>query len=516
MSKDRSKVLRLPPTFALVLPVLRQIGVSRIVEQQCPIRRDALMTHGEVVEAMLMHILQDSQRLPLYKMHKWAGKHNLNLLYGIAAKSFSDDRLGDTLDALWPHTEDLYAKIITALLMRYGLQVKILLWDLTHITFEGEHKLCDMIQPGFGHGVVHEKQMKLSAHVDAQTGLPIMYEPLAGATNQTPLAADYLEELQALLEREDLLVISDKAGICWDNIAAYYRANAFFVSTMQTTPDELAVVHQPDLADFAPLAYRSANRPDDYYLYWSTKLSLKRQKRRQPLQANGLVIFSSQLQRTESERRDQDIRRALAELKKVQQEYLNKTCYARREAALKHIENKIKGQAKGIVLFELSGDDKQMSLRYRLDRRALREARKYDGRYLLVHNLEASPDAVFALYKRLYLVEHTFRNLNGLRVHPLWLHNPERIEALIFLWMLALAIFTLLGILAQRAELDNQPHYHKLTPREMLQRFDLVLIEVARRQGPRPRYQLIFDDEQLAILAALGLDQPHRMLNAGS
>ncbi|MEN6401181.1 MAG: DUF4277 domain-containing protein, partial [Armatimonadia bacterium] len=57
----------LPPTAALILPLLRQLGVARTVDGYCPIRSHAELTHGQVVEALLLHILQDNRRLPLYK-----------------------------------------------------------------------------------------------------------------------------------------------------------------------------------------------------------------------------------------------------------------------------------------------------------------------------------------------------------------------------------------------------------------------------------------------------------------
>jgi len=508
-----ARSLRLPPTFALVLPLMRKVGLARIIDEHCPIRSHADMTHGQVVEALLLHILQDDRRLPLYKLQEWAEKHQLHCLYGCAAQAFNDDRIARTLDALAPSAHDVHMQIVTSLLMAYHIDVRAVLWDVTHVTFAGAYDQSALIQAGYGHGVLHEKQIKLSLHVDSETGLPLNYKELPGAANQTPLAEGFLHELQQRLGRTDLIVVSDRAGVSYENIVAYRRAQARFVAPLQATPAEAALLAQAPAEAFAPLSYQSPNQPQERYSYVALTLPFKRQKHGQPLQVAALAIHSTQKQQADKAKRDQLLQRTLAELAKVSG-YLNKARYAHREYAEAQLAKKIPPSLQPVVRWQLAGADKQLSLQYEVAEAALAQLAQADGRYLLVHNLEGSADEIFALYKRQYLVEARFRNFNSdLRMHPMWLHKQPRIEALLLIWILALTIFVLLGVLAERAELMNPWCDKKLTARAMIELFDYaVLIEISVADHP-PEYQLQLDDRQQQILAALGIHDPQKLLS---
>ena len=94
--------LRLPPNLGIVLPICRELHIARIVDELCPMKWHEHLTHGQVVEALILHILQSEHRLPLYKLEEWALNHNVGLLYQCPSSAFNDDRVGDALDALVP------------------------------------------------------------------------------------------------------------------------------------------------------------------------------------------------------------------------------------------------------------------------------------------------------------------------------------------------------------------------------------------------------------------------------
>lgn len=503
----------LPPTAALILPLLRQLGIARTVDGYCPIRSHAELTHGQVVEALLLHILQDNRRLPLYKFENWARRHELQLLYHCAPGAFNDDRIARTLDALAPQVLAVQARVVSEILRQYKLPVRAVHWDLTHVSFSGAYEQSELIEAGYGHGVLHEKQFKLSLHVDSESGLPLAYKALPGATNQTPLAPDFLGQLQKQLGQSDLIVIADRAGLSYDNIVAYERSGARFIAPLQATPAEAAAMAAPPLEAFQPLQYRSQSKPQEAFRYYATTLSLKRQMRREPLAVQALIIYSTQKERADREKRQKALARTLGELEKVTG-YLNKTQYAHRQYAAEKIAKKIPAGLGGIVRWELLGEDKQLSLRYEVDEQALAEAGKSDGRYLLLHNLDdCAPDEIFSLFKRQYVIEGRFRNFNSdLRVNPFWLHKDHRIEALLLVFMLALTVYTLLEILSERAGLASE-WYHKLTARAMIELFDYTpLLELTLIDQP-PRYKLELTEQQREIIQALGLPDPDRLLS---
>jgi transposase len=507
------KVWQLPPTAGLILPLLRQLGIARTVDRHCPIRPQAELTHGQVVEAMLLHILQDNRRLPLYKFDHWARRYHLELLYDCDPGAFNDDRLARALDALAPAVAGVQAQVVTDILRRYKLPVRAVHWDLTHVSFTGAYEDSALIEAGYGHSTLHQKQIKLSLHVDSDSGLPLSYKALPGATNQTPLAPGFLGQLQRQLGRSDLIVIADRAGLSYDNIVCYERSGARFIAPLQATPAEAAAIAAPPLEAFEPLSYRSQSKPHETFSYHAMTLSLTRQKQSQTLPVQALIIHSSQKQRDDQERRDKALARTLEELEKVRG-YLNKAQYARRAYAEEKLAKKIPPALKDVVRWQLSGPDKQLSLQYEVAPQALAEAARSDGRYLLLHNLgDSSPDEIFALFKRQYVIESRFRNFKSdLRVNPFWLHKDHRIEALLLVFVLALMLYSLLDLLSERAGLESQ-WYHKLTARAMLEVFDYTTLQELRLIDHPPRYKLELSEQQREIIEALGLPEPERLLN---
>ena len=92
---------------------------------------------------------------------------------------------------------------------------------------------------------------------------------------------------------------------------------------------------------------------------------------------------------------------------------------------------------------------KGVDVHWRLHRAQLREEAQFDGLYCLLTNLSATAaplHAVFRHYKAQSLVEGRFRAVKHppLQVRPLGLHQPQRIESLVFVVMVALFLFALI------------------------------------------------------------------------
>ena len=104
----------------------------------------------------------------------------------------------------------------------------------------------------------------------------------------------------------------------------------------------------------------------------------------------------------------------------------------------------------------LSGEQGEgFDLRWTLDRNQLRVDQTFDGAYCLLTNLkeaEASLQDVFSAYKGQSKVEGRFRAIKQppIQVRPIWLHQPRRIESLIFVVMVALYLFALIEREARR------------------------------------------------------------------
>jgi transposase len=90
--------------------------------------------------------------------------------------------------------------------------------------------------------------------------------------------------------------------------------------------------------------------------------------------------------------------------------------------------------------------DGSVDLRWWIDREALQQAMRSDGRYLLVTNDRTlTPERMLQLYRTKDGLEKRLEvSKQDLRVRPIYVHSDERIEALLLINMLALLVYSLL------------------------------------------------------------------------
>jgi transposase len=120
-----------------------------------------------------------------------------------------------------------------------------------------------------------------------------------------------------------------------------------------------------------------------------------------------------------------------------------------------------------------------------IDREAFRQTEQLDGLYVMGTTLplnEASLDKVFTLYKQQYHSEQANRHLKGpVRVRPIFLQNPKRIEALLFVIFLALLAYMLMERV-YRADI-KEPREKKRTTRQILSLFWNYCITICEGKG---------------------------------
>jgi transposase len=506
------RVWRLAPACALSLPISRWIGVREIVDRFCPMSHAKHLTHGSVAEFLILHLLQSATREPLYQMQEWAEQFAVERIYGCPASAFNDDRIGRALDAISESIPDIETAVVTQALSHFAVDVRAIHWDLTHVTFSGAYEEIEAITGGYGGGRLHEHQLKVSLHATSDGGLPVRHQVLAGGAHQAPFAPAMLADLQRRLQRTDLIVVSDRAGISYDNLVAYRRAGAHALGPLQATPAEQEMLAAVPLEAFTELSYRAPSAPDERYRYHETVLPIERQKRTAPLEVRALFVHSSRLALEDAATREAQLDKALARLAKIKS-HLNKRRYAKYEYAREQVYKAVPASLRETLRATLTGDDGRLDLTWSVDQTALAEAAKADGRYILIADVEdLSPDDIFALFKRQNIIEQRFRNFKtDLSVHPLWLHKEERIRALLLIVILALLVYTLIELCSHRARLSTT-YYHKMTARELIRRFPAIdLIEV-RIRGQPTHWKLQLSRQQAELLGKLRFPSPDNYL----
>lgn len=471
------------------------------------------VTHGEVLEFLLVHLLQHPGREPLYQLEAWAAEHSVEHLWNCPPEAFNDDRVGRALEELAAVAQPLYETVVQAVLQRYRLDPGWLHWDHSFVAFTDARRQTPLVRPGYGNGQVHQRQVRFGLHVTSDCGVPVHYELLPGNAQQQPQARPLLKQLQSKLNSQRLGIITDRGGIGYDILDEYLQSGTHFVSPLQWTAVERELAAQVPLADFCESDYRSRRKQHDAYFVYPLTLQLRRQKHPQPLQIPALLVHSMGKQATDEKLRQGKLARTVEKLNQVAGQ-LNRSRFFHADYVRRVLDKKIPPALQGLVNYELSGPDGALQLRVFVDPVAVAEAAQLDGRYLLVHHLPPGHelDAPLKLHKRQYLVEHCFRNLRSdLAINPVWLHHDARIAGLMLVYVIALTLLSLLGLKSRRAGLATE-YYEHMTAMAMLRRFAHLQASLIAARGQPQRVSISLTPDQAEIIAALELPHPDTLL----
>src|SRR6266702_187374 len=133
-------VVRLLEKRLGALPVVAEFGrrlrIAEIVDELCPVRPVAWISHGEVIEALVANRL--TAPAPLVRVQEWAAAMAVDEAYGIAPELLNDDRIARALDAVAPYLDEIAGGVGAAAITEFGVDVARLHWDMTSISVRHE------------------------------------------------------------------------------------------------------------------------------------------------------------------------------------------------------------------------------------------------------------------------------------------------------------------------------------------------------------------------------------------
>jgi transposase len=460
----------------LIVPIVERLNLREVVNRRCHAQESttADLDLGRVAEVVVLNRLLAPR--PLVHVEAWLADTVLPDLLGLNAERCNDDRLARTLDALAPRLDGLWQDLIVGAVRTFDLDLSRLGYDITSISFCGEYEDADLIT--FGYSRDHRpdrKQVELATTVAIEGGVPLDYRVLAGNTADRATPVENLRRLQGLLallppRRGDApppLVISDRAMLTDEAIAAYAHAEFGFLGPLDPAVGDgavrrlLASVCAAELGE-APLAYRpqraAADPAWEGYHGVLRPLEIPLADGSQPsLRIRALVVWSPAKARLDAQLRATHLERlelALADLagKMGRRPYTTRTAVDKRLAILLRHH-----PARPFLNVQVQGgaDGQLLALTWARREDAIATSADLDGRYVLGTNAALDdPSEILALSKRRDVPEKRYALIKGpLAVRPVYLHKEERIRALVFCTMVALLVFALLELLAQRAAL---------------------------------------------------------------
>lgn len=440
----------------LVRHYLERLGLPAIIERALPGRGRAQLTSSEVVVAMIANRLCAPS--PLYDISGWASSAALAEVFGIPAMLLNDDRLGRALEAFAPHAEAIRGAVALAAIERFGIEAGRLHLDLTALKLCGAHEHSSLVAQGWNADRRYQRQVQVLEATTA-TGIPLYVRPHPGDAAELTCIGAALERLATLLPK-DLIICADSVLGHLKNLCAADRAQLFFVVPLRQASG-FAERYRSEVGPQAlqPLAYvsrRERGLPPAQRTQYRGCLrgfATPDPETQQRHDFRVAYIWSSEEARSVGAARERALGAAEAALGKVH-----------RGLGGRHYQTKQQVDERVITILGLAGkrwltvttgtEGKRPTLRFARNDAAIAQAAELDGLYALATNLPGRLTAtrLLRLYKEQSLVELRHRDLKGpLRVRPIFLHNDDRIQALISIVGLALLIFGLIELDLRRA-----------------------------------------------------------------
>ena len=445
------------------LPVVAQFGrrlrIAAVVDELCPVRPVAPISHGEVIEALVANRL--TAPAPLVQVEAWAAAMAVDEVYGIEPHLLNDDRLGRALDAIAPQLDEVIGSVGAAAISEFGVDVTRLHWDMTSISLYGAYPDADEEYPAprWGHPKDRRpdlKQIQAGLAVAADGGIPVFHHAYDGGAGEVAQVAAAMTALRKVAGPRTFLLVGDSKLISWANVVAMAAGQVTFVAPLAAArvPAGLFAALPPGAGTQVDyVAARDAGKPAaaraSYRVLEDDGMDLRGPRKTDPVvHLRRILVHSSANAAGQAKARAAKLAKAAGELDKLVRTagtrfHPDAGAVAARVQAIA-AKRRVGKYLRTAITADQAG---KPVLAWHFDQDLIDVEAAADGWYALLTNLgpeHAGPAEVFRRYKGQHVVERRYGEFKGpLAVAPIFLELNRRIIALITVICLALLIFCL-------------------------------------------------------------------------
>jgi transposase len=488
----------LPVLYAL----LETLQVRAIINHYCPTQAE--VDHGTVALVLVLNRL--TLPLPAYQIADWLARTVLVSVLGIPVAKFNDDRLARTLDAIQPHCQAIWREVIDRAIVQLDLDLSVIFYDLTAFVVHGAYTDSQHVDFGFAHNTPMDKRkFKVGLNVTPDGRILIEFGLWPGRTADMATVQENMEHLKRLLQRrgcsvQETLIVGDRANLDDKLALAYDDHHLRYLAGLRLLKKvHQALVWEPSDAQLYAQPLTDDHGPRGYYgrlcqVPFQPKDSQRRVVHR------GLVVLSGPMRTAVRHSRATQLKALRHSLRDVEAK-IGQPRLQTAKAVQRRADVTLKASPVGKLMRAeaYQGEQGQVRLRWWVDRDALHEVMRRDGRYLLVTNdWTLSPQRMLALYHRKDDVEKCARVAKSqLQVSPIYVHKDERIEAMLLINMLALLAYSVLERQARQGGLQ-------VTTRHIIEKLaSLEVVETHCVDGSCLMKLAPVDEKQAVLLSVL-------------
>ena len=542
----------------LINHFLGRLGLEAQLERFVPTRdRRVRLAYAKALGVLVRSLL--IEREPMYRQHETVSTF-APAAFGLEAslaESLSDDAVGRALDRLFDADRGaLLSAVVVSAVEGFGLALSELHNDSTTVKFCGQYRqatgrrLRGRRAPWitYGYSKDHRPDLKQLLFILTTTddgAVPVQFRCEAGNANDSPTHVHTWEALCRAAGRSDFLYVADSKLCAREPMDHIDRHGGRFVCVMPRTRGEDAEfrdwiqTHQPtwELVRDQPNPRQRGGPRDRWWVFraplpsreawpvvwvYSALLALRQESRRRERLARAgeeLRALNTKLAGARPRRRtrpevEQRIEEIVAQSRV--KHYLDTELYQGEEH---HYRQATRGRP-GPKTRYVRKTRTFWQVRWRVDEQAVEYDRKSDGMYPLLSNDRTLSDAqIFEAHKRQPQIEKRFEQTKTVfELAPVLLKNEGRIEALFFVYFLALLVQALiereLRRAMQREAVDALALYpeerttHRPTAEQVLRLFALTQRHRLTHDGAVVRtFEPELTDLQRQVLALLGVPE---------
>jgi hypothetical protein len=561
--------------LAVIYPMLERMKVAEIIDRHLPADPQAEYSYGTVLSLLAAARLYSP--VALSGVASWAADSGADILWNIPTEKLNDDRLARALDAFFAQRHSILANLALHVAREFGVPLSEVHYDPTHILFHGAYEGAQPrlgvldgkqvrsdgeLSPAHiakGRGTDDAPDGALMIHaglvtvVDEFGPLPFFGHTVDGNQNGHTAVAENLALMRKHLPLQKITMISDRGTFSVGHLLRLWNAGGDDAKANRS----YALCAAPwsvvrDLFDekraqlkFKRASYLSREQqrrrdcgsdlPQEYYELAVVGHTFTDDESQKTIKCRVIFVFSTADQKVVRKQRQKQIAKLQAGLEQIQQSVAAGNRSTDERGVTRRVA-RLFGTKQAAKYFDWSMVPLTAKERAALPTPARGKRRpahrfvftfkpqdvqadeQYDGYSALVTTVpldQASGDQLFRKYKEQIYCEHVNRQFKGpLAVHPLFLHTPERIEALVFLLMITLMLYFLLQRLYRQSVPAKAPvKEHRVTAQQILQAFTSYTLLVHHTRLGREVQPTRLTTRQRELLQRLGFPTPAQLLS---
>jgi len=438
-------------------------------EKQCK------LSPGDHIKALVLNIL--NKRTALYQVENSFREYDLELLFGagVTPEDFNDDVLGRTLDKFYAaNPKKVFSSFALQAIAKDNVDLSVIHGDTTSKVVYGQYQGEGQLNVTYGRNKDHRpglKQYICGLLTTGDGGIPLFGEVKDGNFDDKTWNKELLPQLAELMDIEDLkkmIYVADSALV---NKSCLEKIQAQKLQFISRFPHNFNLADELIEEAWAKNKWKEVGRlakkkTSAEYKYWETRRKIYGQEYRM------IVVHSTHLDGRKLKGLNKRLEKRKVELEKAIKENEKKeyACTPDAERDLKRFlkENKDRFyKLNGWVEKERvkkrrnnrgrprKGEtpeyEERIILRIKLgdlNEAAVNEERERLSCFILITNVDGKKRnglEILKEYKRQHTVENKFKFIkNPVLIGPIYLQKKERLEALTYVVLIALLIYSIL------------------------------------------------------------------------